>query len=283
VLVSSTELFILERLNKKKIHSFQKTIYAHYKKDGRRLPWRKTVNPYHIVVSEIMLQQTQVDRVVLKYKAFITTFPNFKILDKASLRDVLSVWQGLGYNRRAQSLKKLAHIVVEDYRGQLPRTQEELVKLPGIGPYTAGAILAFAHNKPSIFVETNIRTVFIHFFFPKKKKIKDSELLPFIEKTLDRKNPRVWYSALMDYGTYLKEKYPNPSRKSAHYTKQGRFEGSDRQIRGAIITALVNHKKCTEEQLTEALQKNPKRIKEQLQKLEKEDLLKKQGKFFVLV
>jgi len=164
------------------------------------------------------------------------------------------------------------------------------VKLPGVGPYTAGAIQAFAWNKSVIFIETNIRTVFIHFFFPKKKKVSDKELLPLIEKSLfalptgqaGGRQARVWYSALMDYGTMLKKEHRNPSRRSAHHNKQSRFEGSDRQIRGAIIKALVEHKKLTEAQLIKTIQKNQKRANKQLQKLQQEGFISKKGNIYVL-
>jgi len=280
-------------------------VYAHYKNHGRSFPWRRTTNPYRILVSEIMLQQTQTDRVVPKYKEFIKTFPSFQTLAKAPLRDVLQVWQGLGYNRRAKMLKCTAEIVVKEYKGTLPKGEEELVKLPGIGKYTAGAIVVFAFNKPAVFIETNIRSVFIHFFFGNMTKVspvrskspkatvdvqarrisngvKDSELLPLIEKTLDRKNPREWYAALMDYGAMLKKEHLNPSQRSAHYTKQSKFEGSDRQIRGRIIKALVEKKKLTREQIIKEVNKESKRVRDQLKKLKQEGFIIKQEKFFRL-
>jgi A/G-specific adenine glycosylase len=186
---------------------------------------------YRILVSEIMLQQTQVERVLDKYKVFIRIFPDFSSLAVAPLADILKVWQGLGYNRRAVALQKIAISVMKESRGRLPVTREELLKLPGIGKYTASAILTFACNQPNIFIETNIRRVFIHFFFRDRENISDAEILPLIEMTLDAGNPREWYYALMDYGAMLKKTVENPNRKSSHYKKQAPFHGSNRQLR----------------------------------------------------
>jgi A/G-specific adenine glycosylase len=167
------------------IRSFRQKIYRYYRSHGRALPWRTTRNPYHILVSEIMLQQTQVERVLQKYPQFVTAFPDFKTLAKAPLRKILHVWQGMGYNRRALFLKKIAVAVVEKFNGRLPRTIEELMSLSGIGKNTAASISAFAFNKPVAFIETNIRSVFIHCFFQDQDDVNDREILPLVEKTLD--------------------------------------------------------------------------------------------------
>lgn len=219
---------------------FQEIILENYRKSGRSFPWRGTINPYHILVSEIMLQQTQVERVLGKYELFLGRFPDFDTLAGSDLRSVLSAWQGLGYNRRAIALRGIAQRVMEDHNGSLPQNMDTLMALPGIGRSTAGAILSFAYNIPTGFIETNIRRVFIHFFFSELDKVRDSEILPLVEKTLDRENPRDWYYALMDYGAKIKGKLPNPNRRSKHYTLQAQFEGSDRQIRGRILKVLVS-------------------------------------------
>lgn len=211
------------------------------------MPWRDDPSPYHVVVSEIMLQQTQVSRVLVKFPSFIKRFPNWKALAKASTAEVLREWSGLGYNRRALYLKRIAEQITTNGKTnrianaeKLPRTYDELRKLPGIGPNTAGSILAFAYNIPRPFIETNIRSVYIHFFFKDtKKKVSDAELLPLIEKTLDQKNPREWYWALMDYGSYLKSQIPNPSRRSAHHVKQSPFAGSNRELRSKILRRVM--------------------------------------------
>ncbi|MGP1601237.1 A/G-specific adenine glycosylase [Treponema sp.] len=231
-------------LDADKITEFRRSILDFYERQGRDFPWRHTVNPYEILVSEIMLQQTQTERVLPKYLAWLERFPDVQTLAAAPLADVLALWSGLGYNRRARFLQQACRLIRERIAkgGTFPDTPEELDALPGIGPYTARAVCTFAFNKPEVFIETNIRSVFIFFFFPAAAglEVKDSDLLVLIEKTLYRENPRLWYYALMDYGAALKKKVENPSRKSRHYTKQSRFEGSLRQARGAIIRQLVN-------------------------------------------
>ncbi len=206
----------------------------------------------------MMLQQTQVARVIPKYKAFLKKFPTLQKLAKAKTLDVLKLWSGLGYNRRALYLKRAAEAIVYDHHGKFPKDVETLESLPGIGAYTARAITTFTWNEPNVFIETNIRSVFIHEFSPKagtsskksKKisttKIRDREILLLVEKTLDRTDPRQWYWALMDYGAMLKTSHPNPSRKSAHYAKQSKFEGSNRQIRGALVRLFLKHTNVTE-------------------------------------
>ena len=222
------------------LRDFQNVIYDHYRLHGRKMPWRETTEPYCILVSEIMLQQTQVARVVEKYRAFITAFPDISALDRASFQEVLSVWQGLGYNRRALALKSIARQVMEDFSGVLPCSLADLMLLKGIGRSTAGAIMAFAFNDPVVFIETNIRTVFIHHFFADDKVVGDSQILPLIVATLDHENPRVWYWGLMDYGAMLKRNGIDLNMKSAHYQKQISFHGSSRQMRGRILKALVS-------------------------------------------
>ena len=227
-------------LSPKSIQKFQKEILDYYQKHGRKMPWRKTQDPYCILVSEIMLQQTQVSRVEEKYPQFIRAFPNINALDRAQLAKVYGVWQGMGYNRRALALKKTAHIVVNNYKCTLPQTHEELCVLPGIGKATASSIMAFAFNLPAVFVETNIRTVFIRFFFKNRKKVADEEILPLVEQCLYKKNPRLWYWALMDFGAMLKKSGEDKNIRSKHYKKQSRFEGSKRQKRGKILKILLD-------------------------------------------
>lgn len=229
------------KLSTQKTQDFKQTIWSFYEQYGRDFAWRHVTDPYKVVISEVMLQQTQTQRVIEKYEQWMEVFPTFQSLAEASLRDVLSVWQGLGYNRRGMYLHKLAQHVVFEWGCILPNDPEKLVALPGIGPATAASICAFAFNNPTIFIETNIRAVFIHFFFKDKNDVHDKDILELIKKTVDRANARAWYYALMDYGVMLKKTMPNPSRKSAHYTKQSKFEGSDRQIRGKIIALLTDH------------------------------------------
>ncbi len=231
------------------IKQFQKMIMDYYRAHGRDLPWRRTQDPYRIVVSEVMLQQTQVSRVLKKYPEFLRAFPNFRALARAPLSRVLRTWQGMGYNRRAIALKKIADMVVATHNGKLPTTIDELVKFPGIGPHTAGSIAAFAFNKPTVFIETNIRRTFLHHFFPRKRRVDDKELLPIIEKSLQRRNPRAWYFALMDYGSMLGKRVNNPNRRSRHYGVQSKFEGSNRQLRGVVLKILVENGAMRKEQI----------------------------------
>jgi len=255
---------------------FRRLIYDHYEREGRRFPWRQTRDHYRILVSEIMLQQTQTNRVVEKYAEFIAAFPDISALARAPLRSILSVWQGLGYNRRALCLKELAETVVARHEGRIPGTVEELKKLPGLGPATAASVAAFAFNRPVVFLETNIRTVFIHHFFPGKGKVSDTEILPLAEAVLDRENPRRWYNALMDYGAMLKKTGANPGRRSAHYTRQAPFQGSDRQIRGRIVRLLTGHPSLTGNELIEKLDDEPRRVRHILDKLVREGLVREE-------
>ena len=206
------------------VRLFRNIIYDRYLSNPRDFPWRETRNPYRILVSEIMLQQTPAERVIGKYGIFLRKFPDFPSLADGSLREILEIWQGLGYNRRAIALKEAARIVLSEFHGRLPRTEEDLIKLPGVGKYTASAVCVFAFGKSALFVETNIRRVFIHFFFRDRNNVKDAEIIPLIEKTLDIANPREWYYALMDYGVMLKKMFGNPNRRSAHYQRQATFE-----------------------------------------------------------
>lgn len=227
------------RVSPRDIARFRRLVRAHYRRFGRRLPWRRTRDPYRILVSEFMLQQTQVDRVIPKFLAFVERFPRVQVLARAPQREVLRAWQGLGYNRRALMVHRAAKEIVLRHGGRVPRTEEELVALPGIGAYTAHAIRAFAFNIPGACIETNIRAVFIHHFFPRSTQVRDAVLLPLIEQTLDRKDPRTWYSALMDYGSALKRQGENPARRSAHHGTQAPFRGSQREMRGRILRILT--------------------------------------------
>lgn len=146
----------------------------------RDLPWRRTTNPYHVFVSEVMLQQTQVVRVEKHWDSWIERFPVLDALAEAPLADVLATWQGMGYNRRAIALQQAAQMVVSHYGGCFPQTTEELIKLPGVGAATAAGLRAFAFNLPSLYLETNVRTVFLHEFFPDAVGVPDAELLPLL-------------------------------------------------------------------------------------------------------
>jgi len=264
-------------LSFKQVSAFQTLIYGYYDQYGRDLPWRKTENPYHIFVSEIMLQQTQVERVIQKYAHFISVFPDFPSLARSALKDVLSAWQGLGYNRRALALVRTAHAIMTEYGGILPYGVDTLVKLPGIGKTTAASMYVFAFNKPAVFIETNIRRVFIHRFFADHDNVNDREILPLVEKTLDRSHPRLWYYALMDYGAMLKKLIQNPNRKSSHYRKQPPFEGSDRQMRGEILRVLLRDAPLSTADIAKTICIARKRLTLTLARLEQEGFIKVHG------
>lgn len=214
---------------------FRKVVWAYYKKHGRHdLPWRATKDVYRILVSEIMLQQTQVDRVIPYYKAFLKKFPTAKKLAAAPLSDVLTAWQGLGYNRRA----KMLHAAAKKLATHAQYDPSELQLLPGVGPYTARAVAAFAFNNDGVVIETNIRTVIIHHFFEDAEKVSDADIADVLAKVLPKGKAREWYSALMDYGAHLKRQGISHNARTRGYTKQSAFAGSLRQVRGAILRRL---------------------------------------------
>lgn len=225
----------------------------HYRREGRDLPWRRTLDPYAVLVSEVMLQQTQVSRVLPKYAEFLHAFPDVGALASAPLEAVLRHWQGLGYNRRAVNLRRAAQIVAIERGGEFPRDVADLRRLPGVGPATAAAVAAFAFGLPALYVETNVRAVFLHHFFADREGVTDAELMPLVDATLDRDDPRTWYYALMDYGVHLKRTIPNPSRGSAHHVRQSRFEGSHRQARSRVLRAVLAAGSQTAEDVAETL------------------------------
>ncbi len=222
--------------------TFQQTAWDYYVAHGRHdLPWRVSqpdgsFDPYKILVSEFMLQQTQVLRVIPKFAEFLKQFPTIETLAESTLAEVLSAWSGLGYNRRAKYLYNAAQTLISK---EAPWKYEDLVACKGVGPNTAAAVLVYSYNQPLVFIETNIRTVYIHHFFHDQQGVADSDILALAQQMLDRQNPREWYWALMDYGLYLKQSIGNLNKLSKHYTKQSRFTGSRRQIRGRVIRLLV--------------------------------------------
>jgi A/G-specific adenine glycosylase len=257
------------------IAAFKEFIWNFYHNNRRDFTWRNIDNSYYVLVSEVMLQQTQTHRVIHKYEEFIAAFPTFEALAASELRDVLLVWQGLGYYRRARYLHQLAQIVVKEHGGVLPSDAQILQTLPGIGAGTAGSLGAFAYNIPTVFIETNIRTVFIHCFFQNNTAVTDKELLPLIAAAVDQENPREWYYALMDYGVWLKSQHVNPSRKSAHYNKQSKFEGSDRQIRARILKLIAAKGCIAHHDIMSVVDKEAERVERIVGQLLNESFIKK--------
>ena len=205
----------------------------------RDLPWRNTRDPYQVLVSEVMLQQTQVPRVLDRWQRWVDEFPTVDALAAAPTSRVLEAWQGLGYNRRAVALKRACEECSARHAGQLPRDLAQLVALPGIGPATAAGVRAFAFGEPGVYLETNVRTVVLHECFSDQWDVDDKRVAPIVEQTCDAADPRGWYYAMLDYGAHLKKTLPNPSRRSRHHAVQSRFEGSHRQKRAEVLRALI--------------------------------------------
>ena len=261
-------------LNKEVKKTFQSIIFSFFKQYGRNFPFREEINPYNVLVSELMLQQTQTSRVSDKFQEFTQEFSSFKSLSNAPLDKILKLWQGLGYNRRAVALKKIAEKVINDFDGILPADVEILKSFPQIGHNTASSIVAFAFNIPTFFIEVNIRRVFIYFFFPSRALVNDKDIMPLVRKTLDRSNVRKWYYALMDYGVMLKKTHPELTKRSAHYRKQSKFKGSNRELRGKILKLVIDSKLLTEAEIRENLTSEAKRVKSVLNQLIEEGFIK---------
>ncbi len=223
-----------------------------------------------------MLQQTGTGRVLPRYPVFIRAFPDPAALARAPVSTVLRIWKGLGYNRRALFLREAARRMVREHGGRVPRALEDLVGLPGIGRATAAAVLVFSHGKTIPFIETNIRRVFLHCFFPGAASVSDAEILPLVERTMDREDPREWFYALMDYGSMLKSAEGNPNRRSAHYHRQSRFEGSPRQLRGLILSVLLERRTATAAEISRALGRDT-GVRQALEDLEGEGFLSRRG------
>ena len=210
----------------------------------RDLPWRRTRDPYAILVSEVMLQQTQVSRVEGRWERWLERFPGVEVLADAETAEVLREWQGLGYNRRALALQRAARELKA--LGRFPEDERALRSLPGIGPATAAGVRAFAFDLPGVYLETNVRAVFLDAFFPDAEGVPDRQLAPYVEATCPKDasdpedDPRTWYYALLDVGARLKRTGPNPGRRSAQRSRQGRFEGSRRQKRATLLRLLLD-------------------------------------------
>lgn len=273
------DLYMEQGFTENVIRLFRHLVNNFYSRHGRSFPWRETSDPYRILVSEIMLQQTQVMRVVPKYTQFTGKFPDFASLAGASVRDVLEVWKGLGYNRRALALLSIAQTVHSMYGNKLPSSPDILVTFPGIGKYTAAAIAAFAFRQPTVFIETNIRTVYLHHFFPAEDGVPDSRILPLIEKALDRNRPREWYYALMDYGAVIKET-ANHGRRSASWRRQSPFKGSNRELRSTIVSLIMEGVPLSEADIIEKVGRDPSSVCRNLVQLQKEGFLTKKGDLY---
>jgi A/G-specific adenine glycosylase len=219
--------------------AFRETVWSFYRANGRQMPWRGIDDAYGVLVSEVMLQQTQVARVTTRWAEWMAVFPTIDALAAAPFAAVLDRWQGLGYNRRAVALKRCAEEVAERFGGVLPADPALLATLPGIGPATAAAVVDYAYEVPAAFIETNVRAALLHVFFADADDVPDRELRPIAEAVWDRDDPRGWGYALTDYGAHLKRTLPNPSRRSRHHVRQSPFEGSRRQKRARLLRAVL--------------------------------------------
>ncbi len=225
------------KLTPLRIKKFQDFIFNWWETHRRDLPWRRTHDPYRILVSEVMLQQTQVSRVIPKYTEFIRIFPDVFALAAASVGDVLRAWKGMGYNRRALYLKKTAERVVQAYEGHFPQTEKELVQLPGLGTYTARAILVFAFRKNVAPVDTNIRQIITHYFFEDTHQ-KESIIAKVADLLLPHDKSWEWGQALMDYGALEMPKLrPKKEKKISSIP----FKETNRFYRGRIMDTLRMH------------------------------------------
>lgn len=205
----------------------------------RDLPWRNLDDAYAVLVSEVMLQQTQVARVMRYWERWMALFPSVDALAAADTATVLEAWQGLGYNRRALALKRACEECAATCGGVLPRTAEGLQALPGIGPATAAGVVAFAYDEPSVYLETNVRSVFLHELFPGEDGVADRAIRPYVADSCPEAGARAWYYALLDYGAQLKSQVANPSRRSRHYTRQSKFSGSRREKRSFVLKHVL--------------------------------------------
>lgn len=269
-------------ISRQTVGDFQELVLSYYHEHARDLPWRDVdeeglIDPYHVTVSEIMLQQTQVNRVIDKFTGFITHFPDRESLAKATLTEVLEEWSGLGYNRRAKYLHDFALLTSDK---PFPMTLEELLAHKGIGKNTAAAILVYAYDQKQVFVETNIRTVMLHHFFGDAPKVSDKEILTVVKDTLPEGSWREWYWALMDYGSYLKNNGVSHLNRATAYKKQSAFKGSLRELRSTILRFLLDNGGATEGAIRGAV--NDDRYTLALKGLQKDGLVDENGGHYTI-
>ncbi|MFW9845721.1 MAG: Fe-S cluster assembly protein HesB [Candidatus Thorarchaeota archaeon] len=231
------------KISSDSIRGFQKKVMDWWEENARDLPWRRDPSPYNVLVSEVMLQQTQVSRVVPKYNEFTKAFPNMESLASAETKELLKVWSGLGYNRRAIWLREAARQIIEN--GEFPQSMDELRRLKGVGPYTSRSILIFAFNRDLAAVDTNIRRVLIACGFA-NEEMTACQLQEVADILLLTGRSRDWHNALMDYGSDV---LPARSTGIAPTSSQSKFSGSSRQVRGAIIRFLQNVESLSIDQL----------------------------------
>jgi A/G-specific adenine glycosylase len=265
---------------------FQELVWSYHARHRRDFSWRNSITPYRVFVSEYMLQQTQTVRVVDKFREFIRRFPSFTSLANASEVDILRIWSGLGYNRRGLYLHKSARIIVDEHRGRVPRDRDALLALPGTGEGTAAAIRVFAFNIPDVIIETNVRTVYRKVFFPERSDIPDSEIALLVQETMDTGNPREWFYGVVDYGVFLKQNGYRINHVFRGYRPQSRFQGSRREVRGAVIRMLLEQKMMSRRKVYKVIESEFGRSKDDAlsicSQLLKEGLIQRRNQYFLL-
>lgn len=267
----------------RELAEFRALVWREGIKRYRDLPWRRTQDPYAIWISEVMLQQTQVSRVDGRWQRWLERFPTVDALAHASKADVLEEWQGMGYNRRALALHRAAEAVCAMPEG-FPTAEKALQALPGIGPATAAGIRAFAFGLPSTYLETNVRTVFLHELYPAEEGVPDKRLVPLVRAACPLDDPRGWYYALLDYGAWLKKTVPNPSRRSRSHVRQSGFEGSHRQKRAMVVRAILfaRPRGVTPEQVAQQVGVEPQDATALLQELAAEGFCARAGNTWIM-
>ena len=263
-------------ISETKIKNFNEKIFAWWKKNKRTLPWRETTNPYYIMISEIMLQQTQVNRSVEKYLEFIKEYPTIKELAEASVSSVLKIWSGLGYNRRALWLQEAANQIVR--LNEFPKTPEELQKLKGIGPYTSRSILIFTFNYDIATVDTNIRRILIAENFA-KVNTKEKELFIIAQKLLPKGKARDWHNALMDYGALVLTSAKTGIKPKTTISSSSK---ENRRFRGIIVKYLTRTTKAKKEKIVKNCNIPNEKIDDILVGLIADGLVKKIRKYYTL-
>jgi A/G-specific adenine glycosylase len=261
----------MDSISSSRIKSFQEKIFNWWKSNRREFPWRQTTDPYKILVSEIMLQQTQASRVVEKYNEFINKYPSLENLASATGAQVLKIWSGLGYNRRALWLLEASKEIME--MKQFPKTSKDLEELKGIGPYTSRAILIFAFNKDVATVDTNIRRIFIHEGFAIEETT-DEELFTIANRLLPKGQSRDWHNALMDYGA---EKITAKKTGIRPPSKQSSFKNSSRMFRGAIVKYLIKNSNVNDQKIANECQIPKEELDDILSSLIKDGLIVRSG------
>ncbi|EKE40297.1 hypothetical protein ENUP19_0304G0045 [Entamoeba nuttalli] len=277
--VKSNKQQITIEVDPLKIKQMHEKILKFYEKEGRKLPWRETTDKYKILVSEVMLQQTQVTRVIEKYKSWLIRFPTIQDLAKANLADVLEEWNGLGFNSRGKRLRDLAIEVCERYNGIIPSSVDKLLNLPGIGPYTANAVLIFSENQDIATVDANIRRILIH-ELSLDEKTPENILFAYANKCLPLGRSRDWHNALMDYGALVATgKKTGITAKS----KQSKFEGSRRSYRAELLRRIrKNNGSLSIENCEEVIKGTKYTLEEIIEGLEKDGIVHKEGDFIIL-